>query len=369
MKLICTQENLIRGLNIVSNIVGRNVSLPILNNILIKAQNGVIKLISTNLDIGIKTTIRGKIEKEGELTVPAKLFFDYINLLSSTEQISLEQKEENLIIRAGNQESIIKGQKVDEYPIVPEIEKQTGLKIKTQIFKDALAQVIFAASYDGVRAELSGILFKTEEKFLIMAATDSYRLAEKKIILDDKQKKISFNKIIPLRVLQEILRILKTDKNELELEFNNNQVVFSFDETIIISRLIEGNYPDYQNIIPQTSKTEVEINQDELIKNIKAISLFAKNGINDILIEFNLKNQQIIISTANLQLGEGKAKLSAEIKGENNEVVFNYKYLLEGLQALANNKVKFEIVSADSPALLKAVGKNDYLYLIMPIRK
>ncbi len=369
MKLICTQKNLIKGLTIVSNIVGKNVSLPILNNILIKVENNTIKLISTNLDIGIKTIIHGKIEKNGEITVPAKLFFDYINLLSPHEQISLEQKENNLIIKAGIQETIIKGQSVEEYPIVPEIEKHTNFKIKIKLFKEALTKVIFAASFDGVRTELTGVLFRNEENLLVMAATDSYRLAEKKVEFDSNSKKINFSKIIPLRVLQELLRILKTDESEIGIEFKDNQIIFSFEETLIVSRLIEGNYPDYQAIIPQTSKTKVEIDKELLIKNIKAISLFAKNGINDILIEFNLNSQQIIISTANLQLGESKAKLPAKIEGQNNEVVFNYKYLLDGLQAINDNKINFNLLSADSPVLLNSLKDQNYLYLIMPIRK
>ncbi len=369
MKIICTQKNLINGLTVVSNIVGKNVSLPILNNILLIAKKGIIKLISTNLDIGIKTIIRGKIETEGEITIPAKLFVDYISLLNS-DNIVLEKKEETLLIKTEEKETIIKGQAADEYPIVPELNITNGIKPEVKEFKDALARVLFAASYDDVRPELAGVFFNSDGKTLTIVATDSYRLAEKKINLSKENKQnIKFSKIIPIRVLHELVRNLKDEETNFELIFDDNQVVFKFDETTIVSRLIEGNYPDYKEIIPEEHKTRVIIDKTEIINNIKATSLFSKVGINDILLEFNNKNNQIKISAVNVQLGESKSVIKAKIDGENNSAVFNYKYLLDGLQNIKTKNVIIELVSSESPVILKPENETDYLYLIMPIRK
>ncbi len=367
MKIICTQENLIRGLNIVSHIAGKNVSLPILNNILLKAESGVFTLTSTNLDIGIKARVRGKIEKEGELTAQAKLLTDYISLLPNGN-VEIEKKESDLVVRANGQEAVIKGQEAEEYPIVPEVGSKKGIVLGASEFKEALSQVIFSASYEDIRPELSGVLFILKENELTLVATDSYRLVEKVIKIEgEKIEKV--NKIIPLRVLQEIVRILDDSGNKVEVGFNDNQVFFRVKEAIVISRLIEGNYPDYKEIIPKEYKTRVVCERSDFIKIIKTASLFSKAGINDVLLVFNKGENNIAVSSTNVQLGENKASLGAEIEGENNSVVFNHKYLLDGLQNMSGKKVGLELTSSDAPVVLRPEGNKDYLYLIMPIRK
>jgi len=369
MKVICTQENLTKGLNITSHIAGKNITLPILNNILIKIEQGKFNLISTNLDIGIKTSVRGKVEEAGEITVPARLFSEYIALVSSGN-IELTRKDNDLVIGAGEQQSVIKGQGADEYPIVPEIEGVEYFSLETMEFKEVLSQVIFSASYEDIRPELSGVLFLSQDDKLVFVATDSYRLAEKIISLGKENEKIGkIKKIVPLMVLQEILRILGDNQGKVEIGFNENQIIFKFDETVIISRLIEGNYPDYKEIIPSEYRTRAMVDRNSLIKIIRTASLFSKKGINDILLEFNSKEKILKVSAANMQLGENKATIGIESEGENNSVVFNYKYLLDGLQNMPSKKIVFELSSSDSPVVLKPEGIKDYLYLIMPIRR
>ena len=315
MKLKCTQENLIKGLNIVSHIAGKNVSLPILSNILLSVKDGMIFLISTNLDIGIKTLVRGKIEEEGELTVQAKLLTEYVSLLS-LGNIELIKKENNLIIKTEMQKSVINGQAADEYPIIPEVKDVKGINLMAKDFKEVLSQVIFSAAYDDIRPELSGVLFSVDDESLVLVATDSYRLAEKKVEIDEKnEKQIKTDKIIPLRVLHEILRILEENDKKIEIGFSNNQVVFRTGDTIIISRLIEANYPDYKEIIPKEWKTKAICDKNLLIRTIKTASLFSKTGINDVLLEFD-KDKRVRISAANVQLGENKSSILAEIEGE-----------------------------------------------------
>lgn len=369
MKIICTQENLIKGLNIVSHIAGKNVSLPILNNILIKAQKGVFNLVSTNLDIGIKTTVRGKIEKEGELTAQARLLTEYVSFLPGGN-VELEKKESDIVVKAGKQEATIKGQEAEEYPIVPDIGEVKGISIGAKELREALSEVIFSASYEDIRPELSGVLVTVKNSSLTLVATDSYRLSEKTIKVEKEGSGMdNLSKIIPLRVLQEIVRIIGERSDKVEIGFNENQVFFRVKETIVISRLIEGNYPDYKEIIPKEYKTKVVCDRVDLIKIIKTASLFSKAGINDVLLEFSKKDGEILISSTNIQLGENKASLVAEITGEEKSVVFNYKYLLDGLQNMPGKKIVLELTSGDAPVILKPETDKDYLYLIMPIRK
>jgi len=365
MKAVCTQENLNKGLAIVSHIAGKNISLPILNNILIKARDGFLTLVGTNLDIGIKTKIRGKIESDGELTVQARLLTEYINLLSS-QNITLIKKDNDIQIQTNEQNTVIKGQPADEYPIIPEVNETDGVLISKADFKQALDQVIFSASYDDTRPEISGVYIIVDNNKMFLVATDSYRLAEKQLEVSSSEYD-HIDKIIPLRVLQEVLRVLG-DKGDIKIYFSDNQVVFKMDETIIISRLIEGNYPDYKQIIPDGSKTKAEFNKNDLLKLVKAASLFTKTGINDILIEFEPKGE-VKISAINTQLGENKSSMKADIKGEKNKIVFNYKYLVDGLQHMGSSKVELQITSPEIPAILKPVGSDDYMYLIMPIRQ
>lgn len=367
MKVICTQENFKKGLGIVSHIAGKNVSLPILNNILIRAKDGLIVLISTNLDIGIKTVVRGKIEEDGELTVQARLLNDYVMLLDNSN-LSLTKKNSDLLVQNKDQDTIIKGQETDDYPIVPEVDELNGFAVDNNILKDSLSQVVYCASYDDTRPELSGVLVVVSNNLIKLVATDSYRLAEKKVkIKENSDFAAGFSKIIPLKTLQEVVRIIE-DEGETKIFFNDNQVVFKIGETVIISRLIEGNYPDYEQIIPESFKTRIEISRSELIKFIKTASLFSKTGINDVLIDFDKKGM-VNISAANMVLGENKSTLKCEIKGENVKIIFNYKYLIEGLQNMNSKKIIFEIMSGDTPVILKAENEDDYLYLIMPIRQ
>jgi len=200
-----------------------------------------------------------------------------------------------------------------------------------------------------------------------MAATDSYRLSEKVIKPGGKIGDAKILKIIPLRVLQEVLRILE-DEGEVRVYFSDNQVEFKTSDTRVISRLVEGNYPDYQQIIPDGHKTKAELDKNELLKLVKTASLFTKIGINDVLLEFN-KSGEIQVSANNAQLGENKSNMVAEIKGENNKIVFNYKYLLDGLNSMPTKKVTLEVTSPDTPAVMRPVGEDGYLYLIMPIRQ
>ncbi|MDP2708809.1 MAG: DNA polymerase III subunit beta [bacterium] len=374
LKIFSLQENLKQGLAIVGHVAGKNVNLPILNNILIKAEAGKIKLIATNLEIGVISAIRGKIEQEGAYTVNSRILLDCVNLLPN-KKVCLEQKENNLLIDCENYQSKVNGQSAEEFPLIPEVDQKSCFSAKAEEFKQAVAQVIFATAASETRLELSGVLFTFSADSLVVAATDSYRLAEKKIKIKsngEDDKKI----IVPAKTLQEILRVLSVNPDgveeagrEVKFYISDNQIMFTYGSTELVSRLIEGQYPDYQQIIPNNSKTKVLIDRQELVRAVKMASLFSKSGINDVNLDFPLGKNQVVVSSVSGQAGENITSLEAKVMGDDNSIVVNYRYLLEGLNNIESENVKVEVIDGNTPCIIKPEQADDYLYIIMPIKQ
>jgi DNA polymerase-3 subunit beta len=375
MKLISVQENLKKGLLIVSHGTGKNINLPILNNILIKAYQNSIELISTNLEIGIIHKLRGKVEEDGEFTVDAKIITEYVNLLPS-ENVEIEEIEGELKIECNNYKTKIKGESAKEFPLIPSVSSENYYSCGVGDLKKALNGVVFAVSNSENRIELSGVLFNFEDEKLILVATDSYRLAEKCI---DIKTNGSFNNqklIVPARTVQELLRILSNynsedlsfeQKGEVRISVSDNQILFTIESVELVSRLINGQYPDYKQIIPDKSKTEIITSKQNLSRAVKAVAIFSKTGINDVNLEF--KNSKIIISASSGQSGESRVDVDAEITGIDNEVAINFRYLVDGLNNITSDKVKLKVVSNNTPCVLTAEKEDDYLYVVMPIRQ
>ena len=352
----------------VSHLAGKNTTLPILDNILIKAEDGIIQLSSTNLEIGISCRIRGKIEEPGKTTVPARLFADYISLLPN-EKILIVESEKKIYIKCTDQETTIQGMNAEDYPLLPSLEKKNKIQLNIGTLKDAIKETIFAAAYDETRPEISGVLMKITEKEIRLVATDSYRLAEK-IIKVEKKQVGEIETILPTRTLQELIRILGvTAVENLDIYLAENQALFCLDEIEIISRAIEGSYPDYQQIIPKECKTKVVANKEELVKTIKTTSLFSRSGVNDVTLKIFPDKKEMVISAVNAQLGENVSRLKVAIEGGENEIVFNHRYLLDGLQNINSEKVVIEIINNTNPGVIKPEEGEGYLYIIMPIKQ
>jgi len=367
MKLTCTQENLSHALQLVSHIASKNVSLPILNNVLLKAEKGILSLLTTNLEIGIICPVRGKIEKEGSFTVQAKTLNDYINLLPK-ENVGLEVHDGNLKIECKNAKTIMKGLDATEFPLIPEVDAVISYEIKTLSLKEALAAVGFAVANDETRPEISGVYFSFKNNELTVVATDSYRLAEKKVPLEKGGG--AHHIIVPARTIQELIRILGEEPGEVTIHSNENQIVFAFNEAKLTSRVIEGQYPDYRQIIPDEHRTKAIIHTNELINTVKRASLFCKPGGNDIKLTFDAQGGIIDVTAANLQVGESEARQEATIEGEDNSIIFNYRFLLDGLQNINSAECILEITTNTNPGLLRPIEKeSDYVYIIMPIKQ
>lgn len=376
MKFSSLQENLKNGLSKVSHIAGKNPNLPILNNILVEAQEGTIKLVATDLEIGMRCLVRGKIEKEGSYTVDAKIIADYVSLLPN-QKINIEKKENKILIHNNSYKTTIKGQEADDFPLIPRVEKKTFFKVDKKKFRNSLQQVIFSTSTSETRIELSGVLFVCGKNKLTMAATDSYRLAEKNMDIKTNTED-SKQVILPSKTVQELIRVLTSAKNEdLDQEagddvtfyLSDNQILIDLNNTEIVSRLIEGQYPDYKQIIPSGSKTKAVINRGELIRAVKASSLFSKSGVNDINIDFPTGKKRVVISSASGQAGENITEVDAETQGEENSIVVNHRYLLDGINNISSDRVILEMIDGNTPCILKPESDETYLYIIMPIKK
>lgn len=377
MKISSLQENLKNGLQITGHLSGKNINLPILNNVMIEARDGEIKLIATDLEIGIVCQIRGKIEKEGSFTVDSKIISDYISLLPN-KKVDIEKKDSELLIKSENYKTSVKGMSAEDYPVIPQVERKGCYKVKISEFKKALSQVIFAVSNSETRIELTGVLFNLSNKELTLASTDSYRLAEKKIKIKTEGE-IPENRsiIIPAKTLQEVTKILAIARNENfdenggELSFyvSDNQILIIIGNTELVSRLIEGFYPDYGQIIPQKNETTIIINRAELIRAIKAASIFSKSGSNDINLDFPLGKNQAIISSTSSQSGDNMTELDATVNGVDNGIVVNYRYLLDGVNAIDSENIRIEITNSNTPCVIRGEDDKDYLYIVMPIKQ
>jgi len=374
MKIIILKENLNAGLNIVGRVAGKNLTLPILNNILLSTEQNFLSLSSTDLELGIKYWCLGKIEKEGSLTVPAKILSSFVNLLPE-KKIEIEDKNQTLYINCENNKTQIKGLDAKDYPIIPKIEDETFVELDIAPFCEGLSQVVDFAAINQARPELSGVYLNFQKDRVQITTTDSFRLAEKTLYFEEKINK-ECSLILPQKTARELVNIFSEKTGKLKLHFSPNQILFEYPmaemqrpQIQIISRLIEGDYPDYQSIIPKKQEARVVLFKNELLNQIKTASIFSGKG-NEVKVKIDPKKKEVEIFSQSPELGENRAILKGEISEESKELetVFNYRFLVDGLANIKSSKVIFELNGEDGPAVLRPEGDNNYLYVVMPIK-
>lgn len=364
MKIISTQENLKNGLAIVGKIVGNSSTLPILNNILLETENGLLKLSGTNLETGISTYIRCQIEKEGGVCIGVKTLSDLINSLPS-ENITIESKDSETEITTDHTNVKIKHLSPEDFPLIPKIDDSSKVKILASDLKLALDQTLFAASSSETQPEISGILLWFGGENILITATDRYRLAEKSISYSGS---VDFKIILPHRSAQEISRLLTGLSEEIELSITTTQLAFNLNNTYIVSRLIDGNYPDYQQIIPDVTNTTVILDKQDLLSALKTSSVFSK-GSGSITVEYNNEKNTLKLSSVSHDLGESHIELVCKISGESGNLIINYRYLVDYLNNLDSDTLVMKIVDDNGPITFVPENQNKYLYLVMPIKQ
>lgn len=365
MKFTCTQENLLSALDVVTPVTGKNLSLPILNNILIKTTTTEIVLAGTNLEIAITTRLRGKIEMGGEITVNGKMFRDFVSL-QPNGKIECNLKDKDLHVNSISSKTIIKGVSSDEFPVIPTIDdNHHTAKISMTEFGAALQKITPTITLNESRPEISGLYMSFSKEKVMLVGTDSYRLAEYTFPLSVGSLEGSY--IVPLRSIQEIQRVF-SQKN-VELQFTDTQFGCKDDETELVSRLIEGQYPDYTQIIPSGEKTTVSINRLECIQAVKATSLFCKSGVNDIEITTKKEEKLLVIAAANNQVGENITTIPATITGEDTTIIFNYRYVIDALSSMETEDILLSFNGPEATGVIKQTNDAPFIHLIMPIRQ
>ena len=362
MKLQVTQENLNKALSTVARVANSRGTLPVLANVLIKTVNGRLSIAATNLDIAITHYIGAKVADEGAITVPARLMQDFVSSLPA-EVINLDLDEYRLHISTNQYQSVINGVAADEFPVMPAIEKGKSWTVSGPLLKKSLQQVVMAASTDEARPVLTGVLLHTTDGKLYMAATDSYRLAEKEL----SANKEDVNLLVPVSAMQDVLRIVSDFEGDVTISSDEQQVLFQVGDVELVARLIEGKYPDYRKLIPETFATTANLKRADLLNVTKVSSLFARESAGSITINVDEATQSLSIRSVASQLGENTAKADAKVTGTGT-ITLNSRYLLDALHALGGEDVLFAFNGKLEPTVIRDPAANDYTHIVMRLK-
>ncbi len=368
MRLSLTQENLSRALSSVGRVVSSRSSLPVLSNVLLSTDGNRLRLSATNLEIGINYWIGSKVEQQGSLTVPARLFTEFVSSLPR-ETIELGAIDNVLTVKTPHYESKINGISAEEFPLIPTITADPVLRIEASVLKDALVQVVVAASADEARPVLAGVYMYTEDGNMYLVATDSYRLAEKRIELSEDIEK-QFAAIVPARTMQELVRLLGESEDAVEIYLDENQVMFRLGEVELVSRLIEGQFPNYRQIIPKKAETSFDISTAEFARITKVASLFARESAGSVKLEIQAEGQ-VRIMTSDSEVGGNVSMADCEVSGDDGEISLNARYLTDALAVIKSPEVTFAISGKLSACVLSPAGEgtdDDYIHIVMPLR-
>jgi DNA polymerase-3 subunit beta len=365
MKFSCRQKHFQKALNIVGKSVSGNNTLPVLNNILISSdKNNEILLTSTNLELGVVCRMPANIENEGATTVPAKLITSYVGYLHDEDITIEEQSGAELLITSSSSKTKMKGMSAQEFPSIPEVSGGIELEIEKQQFLLGLDETVLCASANLARPVLNGVLMKIESGVLSLAATDSFRLAEKKIPVEYSGE--DFSIIIPSRSLHEVIRIFSNDEAEsMHIKISQNQLCISTPSVSITTRLIEGKFPEYGQIIPKENPVVVHFEREQVLSVLKRIGIFARENNNTLHLKVN--NGTVVLSSEANQFGSEEDTLDCEGNGEGS-IALNIEFLTDVFQTLKDEKVVFSMNNEISPAVITQPDDDSYVHIIMPLK-
>ena len=371
MNIIINQKKLSQAVKNAERIISRNSSLPILQTLLLRAEKESLKVSATNLEIGVNYYVGAKINEPGIISVPAKIFSDFISNVQD-EKLEISTKGNVMNINSDKYKTQILCFNADDFPIIPQNKNKETLKIKQDILKKSLLNVIDSASLSDTRPELNGVYINFENNKLILAATDSYRLAEN---ITEIVNLVERTLIMPRNTALELIRALDDSQTDISLSFSDNQIFIGNDNFEMISRLIDGKFPDYKNLIPDKFISLARVQKDELEKGIKIASVFSSNIFD---IKIKVEDKKAFISAKNSDRGETNATLVCELKNEPFELTANYTYILEGLKSINTESVLIKFTGDGGPLVIKPAAsstiqeriddKNSFTYLVMPMR-
>ena len=366
MKIECIKEKLHMAVSKAEKVVSKNLNLPVLSCLLFETKGNNLIIRSTNLDLGLEISIPVKVEQEGKVAIPAQVLSSFLNNLSDDKNIVLETVENTLKIYSSSSEANIKTLSTDDFPTVPMIDEGKTCKISSKDLISGIKSVIYSSSTSSVKPELSSVyIYSNGDEGLVFVATDSFRLAEKTI----KTRKVIDlpGVLIPFKNASDILKIFDDVDEEIEINSTKNQISFNFNGLYLVSRVIDGNFPDYKQILPKERKTKVTVLKQDLINSLKISNIFSDNFNQMNIVVKNGKNIQI--KTKNLNIGENTNKIEAEIEGEEIEANFNYRYIVDCLGSIASDSIILSLNGINKPLVIQGSSDKTFTYLVMPMNR
>lgn len=366
MNIECIKDKLSYAVAKAERITGKNISLPVLSCILLEAENSTLTIKSTNLDLGLEITVPVKVNKPGKVAVSGSVLYNFISNITNDKNVSLELINGNLKVSTKHSESLIKAFPVDDFPNIPKVVSDKPFTFNVPSLIKGFKSVMYSSSVSTIRPVLSSILLASEEDSVVFVATDSFRLAEKRVGVK-KHKEFS-QILIPFKNVGEIIRTLEDIKEDVNVYLNENQIAFSFGEIYITSRVIDGTFPDYKQIIPKEIKTEVTVLKQDLISSLRISNIFS-DKFSQVTFQISPKDKVFKIITKNMDVGENTSNLDAVIKGDSLTISFNYKYIVDCFQSIDGDSITLSLSDVSRAMIIKGTNDNSFTYLVMPMNK
>lgn len=369
MKLSLMQENLARGLQVVSRAVSSRTTLPVLSNVLLRTEDAGLKLTATNLEIGISAWVPGRIDAEGALTVPARLFADLVAGMPAGERVDLElDGSTSLRVKAGRTQTTLRGIDAEEFPVVPSPGERPTTRISQRVMRKALTEVVFAAASDEARPILTGVLTRLAGDQLTLAAADNYRIAVMSAPILDPVEDTSI--VVPARSYVELMRILGDTDDPLEIMLApaKSQVLLHVEGVDLVSRLIDGQFPNYQQVLPTSHSTRAVVDREDMLKAVRLSALIASSAANVVKLRIGDNGGDAISIAAAADVGDAQTDVEASVEGDPVQIAFNARYLQDALTNVDAEQVAFEFLGPLSPGVMRRLDDAQYVHVIMPVR-
>jgi DNA polymerase-3 subunit beta len=364
MKIECSIDKIKKALISVERITGKNLTLPVLGSVLWVATGKTLKLRATNLNIGIEIEIPAKIEKEGVVAVRGDILSSLFSILQGDLMVKFELINGNLLVKTNTSTILLKSILHEDFPTIPIIEGET-LLISTKRFIEGIKAVYYSASVSEIKPEIGSVYIYPEEDMLIFVSTDSFRLAEKKIKI---KQKLSFSGIlIPFKNVTEIIKVFDGIENDLKITLQKNQISFSTENIYLTSRVVNGSFPDYKQIIPKNPTTKAVVLKQDFISSLKISNIFS-DKFNQIILTIKPNEKIFEIESKNTDIGENNTLISGALSGDNISANFNYKYILDCFQSISGDSLSIEL-NENKPMIIRAVGDPSFMYLVMPMNR
>jgi DNA polymerase-3 subunit beta len=366
----CIKEKLKEAIYLAERSTGKNLALPILGTVLLEAKDQQLVVRATNLDIGLEITVPAKVEEAGRVAVNAGVLSNFLGNLYKEDRVTLKLQNDNISVSTANSSTLLKSFSPEDFPLIPQVSEVDAISLEAKDFIGGLRSVMYAASLSEIKPEIASVYIYQDGSDLVFVATDSFRLAEKRINYAGSEAEF-VPVIIPVKNITEINRVFENEPGSIVIKTTKNQISIFSDTVHLTSRLIDGVYPDYRQIMPTKHLTEILIERSELIQSLKLTNIFA-DRFHQITVKVEPTSGKVVISAHNQDVGENQVTIEASIDGTSKdplEVSFNARYILDSFQAMDSNRISLKFTEKNRPLLISGVGDKTFRYLVMPINR